>query len=321
MNISKFLRLPYESKLIIINGGLGNQIFQYALGAYFENKFNKKVFYLDISQTYKLDYILGNKNLHDSKLKKLFNLELKMLKTNQILKWPFSLLLNGYLMRLFNLIYYKFNLRISRNILFDKDLQIENIERYGKDNSSIIFFGYWHHLTDRILNEAFRKKIIFLKSLTIPEEIKSIILGAQNIAVHVRRGDNSVRKKSIELFGTLPINYYLSAINLLRSKYGNLKVIFFTDDRDWTQEFLLPKVKNSILFDKKFSNSTKDFFLMTKCSHFVISNSTFSWWGAYIARIYNPHCHIVFPSHFTRLTKVQKYYLPYKDNFSIVSRY
>lgn len=321
MNISKFLRLPYESKLIIINGGLGNQIFQYALGAYFENKFNKKVFYLDISQTYKLDYILGNKNLHDSKLKKLFNLELKMLKTNQILKWPSSLLLNGYLMRLFNLIYYKFNLRISRNIIFDKDLQIENIEKYVEDNSSIIFFGYWHHLTDRILNETFRKNIIFLESLTIPEEIKSIVLGAQNIAVHVRRGDNAVRKKSIEAFGTLPINYYLSAINLLRSKYGNLKVIFFTDDREWTQECLLPKVRNSIIFDKKFSNSTKDFFLMSKCSHFVISNSTYSWWGSYIARIYNPNCHIVFPSHFYRLTKIQKYYIPYRDNFSIVNRY
>ena len=321
MNISRFLRLPNEAKLIIINGGVGNQIFQYALGDYFQNKYNKKVFFLDISQSYKIDYFLGNKNLHDTKLTKLFNLKLKMLKTNQILKWPFSLLLNGYLMRLFNVIYYKFNLRILRNIIFDKDLQTENIEKYVNDNSSIIFFGYWHHLTNPILNEAFRKNIIFLDALTIPEEIKSIILGAQIISVHVRRGDNAVRRKSIEVMGTLPINYYLSAIKLLRRKYGNLKVIFFTDDRDWTQEFLLPKVRNSIIFDKKFSNSTKDFFLMTKCSHFVISNSSYSWWASYIARIYNPDCHIVFPSHYYRQTKIQKYYIPYNDNFSIVNRY
>ena len=76
MNISRFFKLPNDSKLIIINGGLGNQLFQYALGIYFEQKYKKKVFFLDTSNSYEIDKFLGNKNLHDSKLNKLFDLKL-----------------------------------------------------------------------------------------------------------------------------------------------------------------------------------------------------------------------------------------------------
>ena len=321
MNISRFFKLPNDSKLIIINGGLGNQLFQYALGIYFEQKYKKKVFFLDTSNSYEIDKFLGNKNLHDSKLNKLFDLKLNFVQTNQVLKKAFSFLLNGYVLRIINLIYNKTKFKISNNFIFDNDLQIDNISKLVNNDSNKLFFGYWHHLTALILNESFNKKINFLDFYQIPKELENIFFDSQNIAVHVRRGDNAVRKKSIKEFGTLPIKYYLSAIKLLRKKYGNLKVIFFTDDRDWTEKSLLPEVKNSIILEKKHSDFAKDFFYMSKCSHFVVSNSSFSWWSSYIARTKNDSTHIVFPSHYFRLKKIQDYYIPYQENYSIVDRY
>ena len=65
----KLFRIPKNSAIIIFQGGLGNQMFQYFLGIELQKKYNKDVFYYDIRDKYKIR--------HDSDIQKLFELNLR----------------------------------------------------------------------------------------------------------------------------------------------------------------------------------------------------------------------------------------------------
>lgn len=93
------------------------------------------------------------------------------------------------------------------------------------------------------------------------------------VSVHVRRGDYV----GLEHFhGVLSVDYYVEAIKYLNAK----KIFIFSDDRKWCREHLQPVIGGEVI-----SGTTKfeDLYLMSKCRHAVIANSSFSWWGAWLA--------------------------------------
>jgi hypothetical protein len=92
------------------------------------------------------------------------------------------------------------------------------------------------------------------------------------IAISVRRGDYVDNSNYV----LLQINYYLNA--LLKFNLSDFKVIVFSDDIDYC------KIHFSCLDNVVFANGNaiEQLTLMSKCHAFVIANSTFSWWGAYL---------------------------------------
>ncbi len=89
-------------------------------------------------------------------------------------------------------------------------------------------------------------------------------------AVHVRRGDY-VRNQ--ELFPCLPLDYYVEAMSLTHAPY-----LVFSDDIGWCRENL----PGQCLF-VEHNRDFEDLFLMTVCDEHITANSTFSWWGAWLA--------------------------------------
>jgi len=106
------------------------------------------------------------------------------------------------------------------------------------------------------------------------------ILSVENpVALHVRRGDyvtNPVvaRKRSV-----CDLGYYKRAVDRLNSVVPNATVFAFSDDRIWVEK-QLSKDLNIVLLDE-FS-TVADLMLMASCKHFIIANSTYSWWGAWL---------------------------------------
>ena len=72
-------------------------------------------------------------------------------------------------------------------------------------------------------------------------------------------------------------------MNYVRSKFKNLPVLIFTDDSKWAENNLQPYIINSYLISSESQNAEIDFFLMIKAKYFIISNSTFSWWTAFLS--------------------------------------
>jgi hypothetical protein len=101
-------------------------------------------------------------------------------------------------------------------------------------------------------------------------------------AIHIRRGDY-LHKKSIHT--ELNSEYYLRALNLLRETSGNnhMKYVIFSDEPE-TTSLLLPKDLNYVHAGKFELSTIEELYLMSQASAFVIANSTFSFWAAYLAK-------------------------------------
>jgi hypothetical protein len=126
----------------------------------------------------------------------------------------------------------------------------------------------------------FRGKHAAVRELfRIPETLENTIqskyrqlLDGTTIALHVRRADYMLYPNH---HPTLSADYYEKAVDAI-GKYD--RVLVFSDDKNWSNSSL--KFDNMVPITQE-----KDYielFLMSKCSHNIISNSSFSWWGAWL---------------------------------------
>jgi|688.fasta_scaffold549171_2 hypothetical protein len=90
-------------------------------------------------------------------------------------------------------------------------------------------------------------------------------------AIHVRRGDYLDKP---EFHPTCDMDYYKKGMDII----GDKKYIIISDDIEWC--------KNNFLGDdfifSPFTNEIEDLYLLMNCDNHIISNSSFSWWGAYL---------------------------------------
>lgn len=106
----------------------------------------------------------------------------------------------------------------------------------------------------------------------------------------MRRGD--YLSNQYEYLNICNLNYYKKAFSYLEDKLLNgkkeerdkIKILVFSDDIKWCKNnFNFLKDFNVVYIDwNKGKSSYKDMQLMSECNYNIISNSTFSWWGAYL---------------------------------------
>lgn len=127
---------------------------------------------------------------------------------------------------------------------------------------------YFDHISNTIRTD-FTFKPEFL------EPCKEFIKNFDNpISLHIRRTDYLTNQNHI----ALPLSYYQRALEVFDS---DREVIVFSDDIDWCSE--------QELFDSgrfQFSESNNqyiDLCLMSLCKSHIIANSSYSWWGSYLA--------------------------------------
>ena len=129
---------------------------------------------------------------------------------------------------------------------------------------------YFKHISDEI-----RKDFTFKKPFV--DECKEIVESVFNdpIALHIRRGDFLINSGNHH---NLPLEWYEKALSKFEVRRD---VIIFTDDPEWATEQELFKPDRFII--SRGNSSYIDLYLMTQCSDFIIANSSFSWWGAWLA--------------------------------------
>jgi hypothetical protein len=96
------------------------------------------------------------------------------------------------------------------------------------------------------------------------------------VAVHIRRGDYL-------LAGTeLTIDYFYHAMQLVEERLGKVTYCFFSDDIDWVRENFGEKENYLFLSGIEGTTYLDEYACMCRCSHYIIANSSFSWWPAYL---------------------------------------
>ena len=106
----------------------------------------------------------------------------------------------------------------------------------------------------------------------------------ESVAVHVRRGDYVTLRAAAALHGTLPLEYYVAAISRLRAAVALPHFFVFSDEPEWSASHLPLLVGEATFVSHNVgSQAWQDLMLMSRCRHHVIANSSFSWWGAWLA--------------------------------------
>ena len=246
--------MPYV--FVKVKGGLGNQLFQYAIGEYLEAKLGKKVIY-DVS-----DY--DSKSSRELKLSEL-GIENHRLIRSKILSKIFWMLMR---------------------IIFRPMIHLE--KKYGeipRSNMLGRYFGFkgYYQTTDFV--EPIKEKLVRNTVPTSNAEFEG------EIAIHMRRGDYT-SAKNMKIHGVCSDEFYLDAIRIMKDR-GFKKFRVYSDDIVYAKSIL--QLDESITFGS-MSGSNYDFDefieLAQHRSGLIISNSSFSWWSAIISDSDN----VIYPS-------------------------
>ncbi len=148
---------------------------------------------------------------------------------------------------------------------------------------SVILDGYWLNTgyfadIEPVIRREFRlAKQPDADNLAFADRID----GANSVAIHIRRFDQAGGLKD----QNVPFEYYKKAIAVIHERIENPHFFIFSDDAPAALKSLSPLAKNLSVVDinQKKSLAHLDLFLMRKCRHFIIANSTFSWLGAWLS--------------------------------------
>ncbi len=277
--------------IVKIQGGLGNQMFQYAL--YRRLLADGKDAYIDIS-TFEEE----NNDLLDwlhYKLSKVFNIQERLATRAQIKK--VRRLLNE--MNIFQRAYRKAKVLLGYPYVHYKDGSLTRSKNQYKFAPFVLKLrgpryldGWWfYYKYFENIEHILRKEFVFRniedrQNRQLTTKLKT----TNSVSVHVRRGNFLTDP----LWGNVcDLNYYQQAIQLIENKVLNPVFFVFSDDMEWCVKHL--SVVNAQFIDFNHGqDSYKDMYLMSQCRYNIISNSTFSWWASWLNE--NPEKIVISPS-------------------------
>jgi len=152
----------------------------------------------------------------------------------------------------------------------------------------VILDGYWQSYIYFNLNDALIRNDLKLNISDVSDLNQSLfnsICLNQSICVHIRNFNNQ-SNLDLDEASNLSINYYITAVLEMKKRLGTgLHFYIFSNHTFDAVELLDLMEGNYTLINNNNSDllSIFDFWLMTYCKHFIISNSTFSWWSAWLA--------------------------------------
>lgn len=162
----------------------------------------------------------------------------------------------------------------SNFINVDTKKKIKGVEDIKiKSNSYITGYGARYYNYENFMRESFNP---ILDNAT-KKWFDIIINDKDSCGVHVRRGDLSDNNA---VYGSpAPVEYFIEAIKFLRKKNPNMSFYFFSEEKDWIRENIVPKltedIKYYIVDANNANNGYLDLFLLSKCKYIVGSHGSF----------------------------------------------
>lgn len=253
--------------ILKICGGLGNQMFQYAMG---------KSLSIDKNCDLKLDITTYDKLKNRPFELSIFDIENQIANETTLAKFSYKKNLFTRIQKKIDKLKspYKRVVIKEQNFNFDRNILDLDVEK------GIYLEGYWQSEKYFFHNsETIRKIFTFKPELSI-ENKKNIelICNTNSISLHVRRGDYLNNKR---LF-TCSLDYYQKAIEYISKKVSNPTFFLFSDDPDWVKHNLKISYDHHFIINNNNNNDFEDMRLMSLCKHNIIANSSFSWWGAWL---------------------------------------
>lgn len=254
---------------VLLNGGLGNQLFQYAAGRALAEKHGVELS-LDLSR------LTHPKPGDTPRLFELAPFNIKALLLSEENRQP----LGSYQACMHRLL-------LKTGITFGARVTLkERSSRFDplflKAPSDCILDGFWQ--SERYFKQiaSLLQQELSLKAPTPALRKARSALSDSTVAVHVRRGDYVTNPAAASFHGTCSQDYYRAAVAVIQQRYNNSRFLVFSDDPTWCQEHLNLGVSFRLAEDFRLNGPAEEMLLMSRCRHQIIANSSFSWWGAWL---------------------------------------
>lgn len=260
--------------MIIVNlkGGLGNQMFQYAVGRYLATKHRTElkmdlVELLDRSPKPK-GHVYRDYDLHIFQIKEAFATpaEVRALRT----RIPIPVI-------------EKFLNKVIGN---KKSYLVEGPQHFHPNifnaPDNVYLDGYWQSPKYFAPVAAQLKKEFTVKEPLSPMagELLQRLQNTHSVCVNIRRGDFVTNP----VHGTCNPEYYKKAEEIIRKKTPDIHFYVFSDEIDWCRENLRFSAPATFVTHDYAGKKFQDYFrLMSGCKDFIIPNSSFAWWAAYLS--------------------------------------
>lgn len=253
-----------------LKGGLGNQMFQYAAGKALATARQTEL-QIDLS------FLLANTQSSEGFVARAYELHLfpgiKERTTDIEKQWQ-------------PVLWRKLKHKLG---LFQPNIYHETAYSFNKDFFKVaipvVLDGYWQsekyfHSIESLIRKAFVFPEFAANDRNL--EVMKLIYANNAVSVHVRRTDY-LQKHASEFHGVCSADYYERAIQKITELVENPFFVFFSDDPGWVEANLAVYAgRFTVVKGNSGEASWKDMFLMSNCSHHIIANSSFSWWGAWL---------------------------------------
>lgn len=265
------------TKIIRFSDGLANRMFQYSCYIYLKQKGYDVA--IDDSTPHYLEHDL-------LEWKKIFP------KAEYTQAKKFKCLLYGGGFDVFSKLLRHYFAVLTKCRIMNGPFDIPTDEMLGKAN---YFIGVMqnYRMVEEIKNEIL-KKFIFtpFDDNSKNKKLADILQSQESVSIHIRKGNDYLSRDVYK--NTCPIDYYLAAVDYIKSKISNPHFYVFTDNIQWVRnelkgfDYIIIEGNPTVGWGNHF-----DMQLMSMCKHNIIANSTYSWWGAFLNN--NPLKEVVCP--------------------------
>lgn len=159
--------------------------------------------------------------------------------------------------------YYPFCVPKSKNIIINGGFQCKK---------------YFDEIKDKLLEEFTPKAPKIKENLNLYD----VITNTNSVCITIRRGDYVTVEKFRELYDICDINYFLKATELIKKEIQKPVFIVFSDDIEWVRANI--DFGSNVYYESGNDQVWEKLRLMYSCKHFILSNSSFSWWAQYLSR-------------------------------------
>ena len=251
-------------------GGLGNQLFQYALGRFLAEK-NQTFLYIDLS------YYRTNSK-HPFLLDK-FYCSYQEIKRDQLVFLPEN-------ERWYKMVKWAQKIIPVRHRNIISDFSAKYRPAIKTATPPVYLEGYWQSPKYFEKIKTLVREECRVKDPPQGENADLLARIRENhnpVCLHVRRGDFVNDEEIHEKHGICSMDYYQRAIEIIRREVEEPTFFVFSDDKQFVQDQFGNDEHFVIVKGNKVDEAHEDLRLMYHCNHFIIANSTFSWWGAWLS--------------------------------------
>ena len=269
---------------VYLTGRLGNQLFQYALARSLQKKYGGKIY----CNVYELEHISEKMKHVPGKFK--YDMKNYILDSNVEIedkKLPWYVDIHNPIIRIFKKAFPQqfFQYALKKGFLIWQKRgykEIPDLSGYEK----ICLIGWWQDI--RYFENVEKELAHEIVPTTTPalenKEIYAVAQDPESVCISIRGGNYLVPKVKKSLF-VCDREYFYEAVRTMKSILKSPKFIVFSDDLEWVKSYIgLEAVfpECTFYYEKGTDTIEEKIRMMTSCHHFIISNSSFSWWAQYL---------------------------------------